>query len=227
MSQATTTGHQAIPAPRGVRNSATRIVASTVGVLAGLLGIEHGYFETLQGNVTPGSIMINAKGPPCLPPPLGCEPAMTIIPNFFVTGVLTIIVGLIVVIWAAAFVQRKHGGLVLILLSIIQLLVGGGLAPISLGIIAGAAGTRINAPLTWWRAHLTVHSRRFLTTLWPWSLIAFFILDLGIFILGYFFGATWFNLNLTTNLGYFQVGLMLLTVLAGFAYDIQRQTNLH
>ena len=49
MSQATTTGHQAIPAPRGVRNRATRRVASTVGVLAGLLGIVHGYFETLQG----------------------------------------------------------------------------------------------------------------------------------------------------------------------------------
>jgi hypothetical protein len=49
VSQATTTGHKAIPAPRGVRNSATRIVASTVGVLAGLLGIEHGCFETFQG----------------------------------------------------------------------------------------------------------------------------------------------------------------------------------
>ncbi len=35
---------QAIPAPRGVRNSATRGVASTVGVLAGLLGVEHPHF---------------------------------------------------------------------------------------------------------------------------------------------------------------------------------------
>ena len=52
MSQATTTGHQAIPAPRGVRNRATRIVASTVGVYGGLLGMEHGYFETLHRNST-------------------------------------------------------------------------------------------------------------------------------------------------------------------------------
>ena len=44
-----TTGHQAIPEPRGVRNSATRIVASTVGVYGGLLVMEHGIGETLQG----------------------------------------------------------------------------------------------------------------------------------------------------------------------------------
>ncbi len=38
MAQATTTGRQAIPASRGVRNSATRVVASTLGVYGGLLG---------------------------------------------------------------------------------------------------------------------------------------------------------------------------------------------
>ncbi|MGQ9507450.1 MAG: hypothetical protein ACUVTB_06310, partial [Candidatus Bathycorpusculaceae bacterium] len=74
---------------------------------------------------------------------LAGEPAMTIIPNFFVTGVLAIIFGLIVAIWAAAFVQKKNGGLVLILLSIIMLLVGGGLIPPIFGIIAGIVGTRI------------------------------------------------------------------------------------
>jgi hypothetical protein len=67
MPQATTTGHQAIPAPRGVRNSATRVVASIFGVFAGLLGLEHGYFETLQGNGAPSGIMISAIGFPCQP----------------------------------------------------------------------------------------------------------------------------------------------------------------
>lgn len=31
--------------------STRRLVVSTAGVYAGLLGVEHGYFETLQGNV--------------------------------------------------------------------------------------------------------------------------------------------------------------------------------
>jgi hypothetical protein len=42
--------------------SATRAVASTLGVLVGLAGIEHGFFELLQGNVTPSGIMIDAIG---------------------------------------------------------------------------------------------------------------------------------------------------------------------
>lgn len=63
MSQVTPSGQEAIPAPRGVRNSATRRVASTVGVFAGLLGLEHGIGETLQGNGAPGSVLINAIGP--------------------------------------------------------------------------------------------------------------------------------------------------------------------
>jgi hypothetical protein len=122
------------------------VVASTLGVITGLYGVEHGYFETLQGSVAPSSIVISAVSPPCLPYPLGCEPAMTMIPNFFVMGVLAIVFSLAVIIWAAAFVQRKNGGVVLILLSIIMLLVGGGLFPPVFGVIGGIIGTRIKQP---------------------------------------------------------------------------------
>ena len=223
MSQATPTGQQAIPAPRGTRNSATRIVASTVGVYGGLLGLEHGIGETLQANGAPGGILINAIGPQATSVWQGREPALTLIPNFFVTGVLAIIVSLIVILWAAAFVQRKHGGLVLILLSILQFLVGGGLAPIPMIIIAGAVATRIHAPLTWWRTHLSVYSRRLLATLWPWSLIAVFLLgsvDLEIAVFGN-------NPNLVNTLGPFLMGILLLTIIAAFAHDIQRRTDSH
>jgi hypothetical protein len=225
MTQAAPTRQQAISTPGGVRNSATRAVASLFGVFAGLIGLEHGYFETLQGNVAPGSIMINAMGPPCQANQMwhACEPAMTIMPTFFVAGVLAIIVSLIVILWAAAFVQRKYGGPVLMLLSLVLLLVGGGFIPPVLGIIAGVVATRINAPFTWWRAHLSLHSRRFLATLWPWSLIAFVLWLAGEWILGYFFNEYLLNLGLITL--FFTLGLVLLTVLTGFAYDIHRQTD--
>jgi hypothetical protein len=85
MSQATIR-RQAIPAPRGVRNSATRIVASTVGMYGGLIGIEHGIGEILQGNVAPGGLLINAIGPQAQNVWQGHEPALILIPNFFVTG---------------------------------------------------------------------------------------------------------------------------------------------
>lgn len=125
---------------RTFKVSITRAAASTIGVFAGLTGASHGPGEILQGNVAPSGIMIQSW--PGLTQ-LGGEPAMTIIPNFLVSGVLTIIFGLIVTAWAAAFVQRKNGGLVLILLSVIMLLVGGGLFPPGFGVIAGIIGTRI------------------------------------------------------------------------------------
>jgi drug/metabolite transporter (DMT)-like permease len=120
---------------------ATREAASIIGVVAGVIGLIHGYNETLQGNSAPSGIIINAIGPPC--EGSSCLPAMTVIPNFFVTGVLAIILALVVLAWAAVLVRRKNGGAVLILLSVLLLLVGGGFLPPLLGIVAGAIGTRI------------------------------------------------------------------------------------
>lgn len=65
---------------------------------------------------------------------------MTVVPNFIVTGVLAIIFGLTVTAWTVAFVERKHGGLWLVLLSIIMLLVGGGIVPPFFGVAAGLIG---------------------------------------------------------------------------------------
>jgi hypothetical protein len=120
--------------------SKTRAAASIIGIFAGLSGASHGLGEILQGNTAPSGIMIEAW--PGLTSLRG-EPAMTIVPNFLVSGVLTIIFGLLVAIWAAKFIQRKKGGLILILLSIIMLLVGGGLFPPVFGVAAGIIGTRI------------------------------------------------------------------------------------
>lgn len=123
-----------------------RVAASATGVYAGLLGLEHGFFETLQGGQRPGSLMIYAiAAPPCQPQAVwhGCEPAMTLIPSFVISGILTILVALVIVFWAGWRVQRKHGSLILILLSIFLLLVGGGFFPPLFGIIAGGIGTHL------------------------------------------------------------------------------------
>jgi len=204
-------------------NGAVRLVASIFGVLAGLLGMEHGYFETLQGSSAPRGIYILAMGPPCQTTKMwhACEPAMTIIPNYYASGVLAVTISLIVIIWAAAFVQRKNGGLILILLSILQLVVGGGFIPVLFGIIAGVVGTRIHKPLTWWRDHLTGQSRSILAAIWPWSLIALVIWDPAEWILGSFFNDFLLNLAPVTLL--FTIGLVLLTVVTAFAHDIERR----
>jgi hypothetical protein len=112
-------------------------VASIVGIFAGLSGASHGPGEMSQGNIVPSGIMIKAWPDLTV---LGGEPAMTIVPSFLITGILTIIAGIIVAAWAGGFVQRKNGGLLLILLSIIMLLVGGGIVPPFFGVAAGIIG---------------------------------------------------------------------------------------
>jgi hypothetical protein len=141
---------------------ATRILASLLGVFAGIGGPEHGVFEIIRGNVRPETIVFASMGPPCQPEEVwhACEPAMSVIPNYLVTGILDTIVGLAVIAWSAAFVHRKHGGLVLILLSIALLLVGGGLFPPLIGVVAGVIGTRINAPIQRQPTRLTCLGRK-------------------------------------------------------------------
>ena len=206
---------------------ATRITATVLGLTAGVAGIEHGCFEVLQGNARPEGLIIASMGPPCVPELSWnqCEPAMTVIPSFFITGILAIILGIVVTVWSAFFVQKKHGGLVLILLSILLLLFGGGIFPPLIGIIAGALGTRINKLLDPEGSRLSGGLLRFLAVLWSWSLALYVLWVLGQWVIGYFFN-DWLLAN-----GYIIVamvlGTLLLTVVTTYAHDLQRATEPH
>jgi hypothetical protein len=202
-------------------NRATRISASVLGGYAGILGIEHGIFEILQGNKPTQSILINAMGPDCQPDTAwhACFPALTLLPNYLTTGILATIIGLSVLIWAASFIHRKHGGVILILLSAMMIPVGGGFVPASIGIIAGVAGTRIHAPLTWWR-RFSPSVLNFLSQLWPWVLIILVAWFPASWILGYFFGEVMLALGILLFLG-FDLMLPMLIIFCAFARDIQ------
>ena len=209
--------------------NATRVTVSTFGALAGLMGIEHGIGETLQGNIAPDGTVIASWPESRLFDILAGEPAMTVVPNLLITGILAILLSLIFVVWATMFVQRKNSGLVLILLSVAMLLVGGGFGPPMLGIIVGVTATRINAPLTW-HARLPVSLRRFLGKLWPWSfaacISAWLLLFPGSILLDYFFGVS--NPELVIAIFFFTaLGLLVLTIFVGLARDSQRQSDSH
>ncbi len=118
-----------------------RVAASALGIFTGLGGATHGPGAMLQGSVAPSNIVFQAW--PGLTA-LNGEPAMTIIPNLLVTGILTITVGVLLAVWAAKFISRKHSGLILILLTIVLLLVGGGLVPPLFGIAAGIIASLVS-----------------------------------------------------------------------------------
>jgi hypothetical protein len=187
-----------------------------LGLLAGAAGLEHGYFEFLQGNKRPAGLMFPSWGADiCDPAKLwhACEPAMSVIPNFLVSGILTVLLGLVVMAWAIWFLRAKYGGLGLILLSIALLLCGGGFFPPLIGLIGGAAGTQIHRPLGGQPGALT----RFAAKLWPWQLALLVGGLLAQFVVGYFF-----NDALKSVMGFvllFIVTFLPLSVYVGYARD--------
>ena len=122
------------------RGSVTIAVASILGIFAGIGGASHGPGEILQGNIAPDGIIIEAWPALTL---LAGEPAMTLIPSFSISGVLTVTTGVAVTILAATRIQSKNGALILILLSTMMLFVGGGLIPPAFGVVAGIIGLQI------------------------------------------------------------------------------------
>ena len=204
-------------------------VATTYGILVGLAGIEHGIFEILQGDLATDGIMIDAIGDAYRFWPGAMETALTIIPNFLWTGILAVIFGVLVVIWSSIFVQRKFGASLLLFLTLILFLVGGGFAPIFLSLLAVASTTRINKPLAWWQSHLPTSVRDFLAKFWPSILIVFVIVfwsAVGIQIFG-----LPLNVDAITNIMLFfsllMITLLPIVVIMGLAYDVQKQVNLH
>jgi hypothetical protein len=206
--------------------SAAKGTALVFGILAGLGGLTHGIGEVLQGNVKPDGIIINSwtQGP--IATNMGGEPGMTIVPNLLVTGILTILVSLAVMV-CAAFVRNKNSGRTLLLLSIIMLLVGGGFGPPIIGILAGVAGTRIGRPSIWWRKRRSVKVWRFLGSVWPWifglAVMNGVFLVIGSVILVYLFDLN--NPDLFTNCFFFAVLSLFLTISIGRAYDAQESAK--
>jgi hypothetical protein len=206
--------------------SAARGTALVFSILAGLGGLTHGIGEVLQGNVKPDGIIINSwtQGP--IATNMGGEPGMTIVPNLLVTGILTILVSLAVIV-CAAFVRNKKGGRILLLLSVFMLLVGGGFGPPIIGILAGVAGTGIGRTSPWWRERLSVKVRRLLGTVWPWifglAVMNGVFLVIGSVILVYLFELN--NPDLFTNSFFLSVLSLSLTISIGRAYDAQTDTQ--
>jgi hypothetical protein len=186
------------------------------GVTAGLAALEHGYFEILQGNIRPAGLMFPSWGQDVCDPARAwhaCEPAMSLLPSFLLSGILTILLSLAVLVWSGWFIQRRQGGKVLILLAIALLLVGGGFFPPVIAIVGGLAGTRINWPLSSKPGGFA----RSAAKLWPWPLIIYLVWTVGQFPFGYFL-----NDLMKSIMGFGMLvilGSLALSVYSAYAHD--------
>jgi hypothetical protein len=171
------------PPPR-----ATKITVAVLGLLVAFAGIEHGVGEIMQGSVPPESRVIESWRDVYAFEQLGGEPALTIIPNLLITGIMAIGVSVAIAVWSVWFADRRHGGLVLIGLSIVLLLVGGGFGPPLIGVLVGITAIGMGRPPT----RKVTPASRLLSRLYPWPLVvtvlAFLALAPGTVVLRHFVG---------------------------------------
>ena len=155
--------------------AATRTVVAVFGVLAALAGVEHGVGEVLQGSLAPEGLVIRSWPGHEGFEALDGEPALTVIPNLLVSGAVTVVVAVSLGAWAITGMDRRHGAVVLVGLSLLLLAVGGGVGPPLLGVILGFGAWRVTVPT---RPPGSV--RRLLIKVWPWALGAGVVGYLGL-----------------------------------------------
>jgi hypothetical protein len=212
-------------------NRATRIIVSTIGIILALAGIDHGIFEILQGNTSTPGLVIQSIGDAQQMWFYGTEEAFTIIPNFLVTGILSILTSIAILVWSIGFVGKKYGAAGFILLFVLLFLVGGGIAQVVFFLPTWAVATRIHKPLTWWKKVLPEGSRRILAKVWPVTLTAgaiSFLIGLYIAIFGTFPGMNATDPEQVLSICWSFIfggglGMFVLSYISGFAHDIRNQ----
>jgi hypothetical protein len=184
--------------------AAKRVFVAVMGAWMGLAGVEHGVGELLQGNRAPAGVMIQSWPDSPFFRSLGGEPAMTILPNLFITGLLAIFFSLLFAAWAGFAAQRRRAGPILILFAAAMLLFGGGIFPPVLGLFIGLAATALRAQPD----HTVLTGLgRMAGEQWAWiftlNCLAWLALFPGIAVLDYFWGIDHPTLTLAIMLAAF------------------------
>ena len=212
-------------------NRATRTIVATLGTIFGLSGMSHGFFEILQGNISTGSLFISAIGEAQRMWPHGNEYAFTLIPNFLITGIAAMLVGLGIVVWSLGFVHKKNGPTILLILFVLLLLFGGGVAQLLFFPWIWLVSTRINKPLVWWRRVLPGKVQMLLGKVWLWCLmissaLLVFVLEIGItgFVPAVNDPDTVLSVMLICLV--IEAGALPLTFISGFAHDIAMKPSI-
>jgi hypothetical protein len=201
-------------------NRSTALFVAILGTVIGVSGAIHGVFSILQGDTPTGGMLLPAIG------------AFTIVQNYRITGILAVALGMAVVVWSIAFVDRKYGPAVFVAISVGLFLVGGGIAEVAFILLTALLSTRIHHPLHRWQRAAGNRFGSALSRLWPYGItLAFSIFLIGysiwLFILppsevrqiGTLHYVTWACLGV----GFL---LLLLVIPCGFIRDVQQRARL-
>ncbi|HEX6335611.1 MAG TPA: hypothetical protein VFZ85_01540 [Jiangellaceae bacterium] len=209
--------------PTAHRIAKLKNLAVATGVLAGLGGFIHGIGEVLQGSSSPAGVVFDSWTQGRIATNLGGEPAMSLIPNTLLTGLLTMAASLAVIAWALRFLDHRYGGRGLAALSVLMLLVGGGFGPPILGLLAAlpaGAAHRVVRVRSWTRTR----GGRALAATWP-ALFWLCLADATFLVLGSVTAGVVLNLDISAAFVYalfLAAAAMPVATLAGIAHDALR-----
>ncbi len=149
------------------RTNGAKAVAAALGICVGVSGLDHGFFEALQGNTPTPGLIVQAIGPAQRVWVYGTEEAFTLVPNFLVSGFLAMLVGLATIIWSVRHIDRPSGSRVLLVLGGLLFLVGGGIGMLVFLLFGWVVARRIGRPLAWLPSLLPGRLCAVLSRTWP------------------------------------------------------------
>jgi hypothetical protein len=208
-----------------IEKRSTHGIVSILGALIGLSGINHGFFEVLQGSKPVDGLIIQAIGPANRFWIHGTEEAFTLLPDYLITGIVAMMVGIVIILWSVRYMATQHGATVFLVLCILLFLVGGGIGQIVFFVPIWLTATRIHKPLTGWQKVLPKNIRPGLAAVWPVCLavgVGLFLFALEIAIFGAVPGVSdpeqrlyicWFALGIA-------LVCFLISFVSGFARDL-------
>lgn len=151
-------------------NRTIRVTTTVLGITLAIAGFHHGLFEALQGRGPTPGLGIHSIGPEHVRWEYGTDDAITILPDFLLTGVAAMGVSLAIVASSLFGLTRRHGVSVFLGLFVLLTLVGGGIGHIPFFLAVWAYATRLRGPLPWWRRHLRGGAGGVLARVWPYAL---------------------------------------------------------
>lgn len=159
-----------------------------LGITLAVAGGHHGFFEVLQGNTPTSSFLIQSIGPEQRFWIHGSDEAVTIVPNFLITGALSILISTVIGIVCLFFINSKNTSGVLLNLFILLTLFGGGIGHIPFFLLVCAFSTNMTGDLSFWKRRLKGDFFRFLGRILPFVLTfssLCFIIGLEISVFGF------------------------------------------
>ena len=198
-----------------------RTLTPFLGIVAGIESSLHGIGEMRQGAASPSGLLFDSWVDSRFAEQMRGEPALTLIPHLFITGVVCVALTTALVTWSLIPLPTRRRGVGQLILSTALLLVGGGIAPPVMGALGAFSALALSRPA---KSGRNARARGFLHALgrawrplfWATTLVAGGLLAASLAVL---LGAPIDAPGVLVGVFVARFVLVILTITAGIGHD--------